>query len=46
LSSPIKVSKNGIYYSLAYSSYKRTKAKSCFSTLEAAQAAGFRAPKR
>ena len=46
LSSPIKVSKNGIYYSLAYSSYKHTKAKSCFPTLEAAQAAGFHAPKR
>lgn len=47
LSSPIKVSKNGIYYSLAnLSTYKRTKAKNCFATLEAAQAAGFRAPKR
>jgi hypothetical protein len=46
LSSPIKVSKSGIYYSLAYSNYKRTKAKNCFTTSEAAQAAGFRAPKR
>ena len=46
LSSPIKVSKNGIYHSLGDPNYKRTKAKNCFSTPEAAQAASFRAPKR
>jgi hypothetical protein len=45
-SSPIKVSKNGIYHVLGDPNYERTKAKNCFSTLEAAQAAGFRAPKR
>jgi hypothetical protein len=46
LSSPIKVSKGGTYYSLAYASYKRIKAKQCFPTIEAAHAAGFHAPKR
>lgn len=45
LSSPIKVSKNGIYHSLGDPNYKRTKAKNYFPTPEAAQAAGFRAPK-
>jgi hypothetical protein len=45
-SSPIKVSKNGIYHGPGDSNYDRTKAKNCFSTPEAAKAAGFRAPKR
>ena len=44
--SPIKVSKKGIYHELGDRDYDRTKAKNCFSTPEAAQAAGFRAPKR
>ncbi|HEY8035750.1 MAG TPA: hypothetical protein VIF37_09195 [Methylobacter sp.] len=45
-SSPIKVSKNGIYHVLGDPNYEHTKAKSCFPTPEAAKAAGFRAPKR
>ena len=45
-SSPIKVSKNGIYHVQGDPNYERTHAKNCFSTPEAAQAAGFRAPKR
>ena len=45
-SSPIKVSKNGIYHEPGDPNYDRTHAKSCFATPEAAQAAGFRAPKR
>jgi hypothetical protein len=43
--SPIKVSKNAIYHLLGDPNYDRTKAKHCFTTPEAAQAAGFRAPK-
>ena len=46
LSSPIKGSRNNIYHIVGDPNYKSTKAKSCFSTQEAAQAAGFRAPKR
>lgn len=45
LSSPIKVSKNGIYHEQGGPNYDRTHAKNCFPTPEAAQAAGFRAPK-
>lgn len=45
-SSPIKVSKNGIYHVQGDPNYERTHAKNCFSTPEAAQEAGFRAPKR
>lgn len=45
-SSPIKVSKKGIYHVLGDRDYDRTKAKNCFATPDAAQAAGFRAPKR
>jgi hypothetical protein len=44
--SPIKVSKNGIYHVQGDPNYERTHAKNCFSTPEASQAAGFRAPKR
>jgi hypothetical protein len=44
-SAQIKVSKNGIYHVQGDPNYGRTKAKSCFATPEAAEAAGFRAPK-
>lgn len=45
-SSPIKGSKNGIYHGPGDPNYDRTHAKGCFATSGAAQAAGFRAPKR
>jgi hypothetical protein len=45
-SSPLKVSKNGIYHVQGDPNYDRTKAKSCFATPEDAEAAGFRAPKQ
>lgn len=44
-SAPIKVSKKGIYHMPDDSNYGRTNAKNCFSTPEAAQAAGFRPSK-
>ena len=45
-SAAIKVSKNGIYHLQGDPNYDRTNAKSCFSSTDAALAAGFRAPKR
>ncbi len=42
---PVKVSKTGIYHIAGDPSYGRTHARHCFATPEAAQAAGFRAPK-
>jgi hypothetical protein len=44
-SAPIKVSKNGIYHLSNDPNYDRTKAKHCFDSAAAAEAAGFRAPK-
>lgn len=43
---PSSLPKSGIYHVLGDRDYDRTKAKSCFATPEAAQAAGYRAPKR
>ncbi|WP_264776793.1 sunset domain-containing protein [Deinococcus aetherius] len=44
---PIKVSKSGIYHlPSGDSSYARTKAVNCFASAVAAQAAGYRAPRR
>ncbi len=42
---PVKVSKNGVYHVAGDPNYDRTHARHCFVTPEAAQAAGFRAPK-
>jgi len=42
-SAPIKVSKSGIYHlPTGDGNYQRTKAKSCFASAAAAQAAGYR----
>lgn len=44
---PIKVSRSGIYHSpTGDSNYARTKAQSCFATPQAAEQAGYRAPRR
>jgi hypothetical protein len=44
-SAPVKVSRSGIYHLPGDPSYKQTKAKHCFATGEAAEAAGYRASK-
>lgn len=47
VAAPIKVSKSGIYHQPSGdSSYARTKAVNCFASAAAAQAAGYRAPRR
>ena len=43
---PIKVSRSGIYHVPGSPQYGVTKARQCFSTTQAAEAAGYRAPKR
>ncbi len=46
-SAPIKVSRSGIYHQpTGDSNYSRTKAQTCFATPQAAEQAGYRAPKR
>ncbi|BBL77537.1 hypothetical protein [Methylomagnum ishizawai] len=45
-SAPVKVSSSGIYHLPGGSFYRRTQAKGCYATPEAAQAAGFRASQR
>jgi hypothetical protein len=42
---PIKVSRSGIYHLPGSQFYDKTKARACFPTAQAAQAAGYRAPK-
>jgi hypothetical protein len=44
-SAPVKVSRAGIYHLPGDPSYKQTKARHCFATGEAAEAAGYRASK-
>jgi hypothetical protein len=43
---PIKVSRSGIYHVPGSPQYDITKARQCFPTTQAAEAAGYRAPKR
>ena len=43
---PIKVSRSGIYHVPGSPQYDVTKARACFATPQAAEAAGYRAPKR
>ena len=42
---PFKVSKSGIYHVPADPNYKNTKAKQCFANAQAAEQAGYRAPR-
>lgn len=42
---PFKVSKSGIYHTPEDTNYKNTKAKRCFASGQAAEQAGYRAPK-
>ena len=44
-SAPVKVSRSGVYHLPGDPSYNQTKAKHCFATGEAAEAAGYRASK-
>jgi methylphosphotriester-DNA--protein-cysteine methyltransferase len=43
---PVKVSRSGIYHLPGDPFYNQTKAKHCFATGRAAEAAGYRASKR
>jgi len=43
---PIKVSKSGIYHVPGERDYAKTHAQSCFASIQDAEAAGYRAPKR
>lgn len=45
-SDPIKVSKSGIYHLTSDPNYAATKAKTCFATPQAAEQAGYRAPRK
>jgi hypothetical protein len=45
-SAPVKVSRSGVYHLPGDPSYNQTKAKHCFTTGGAAEAAGYRASKR
>lgn len=45
-SAPVKVSKSKIYHVPEELNYKNTKAKLCFEDAQAAQKAGYRAPKK
>lgn len=43
---PVKVSKSKIYHVPEETNYKNTKAKHCFASAQAAEQAGYRAPKK
>lgn len=43
---PIKVGKSGIYHLASDPNYAATKAKACFATPQAAEQAGYRAPRK
>jgi hypothetical protein len=45
-SAPVKVSKSRIYHVTEDPNYKNTKARRCFEDAQAAQKAGYRAPKK
>jgi hypothetical protein len=45
-SAPVKVSKSKIYHVPDETNYKNTKAKHCFASAQAAEQAGYRAPKK
>jgi hypothetical protein len=46
VNAPIKVSRSGIYHQpTGDSNYRRTKAQTCFATPQAAEQAGYRAPR-
>ena len=45
-SAPVKVSKSKIYHVPEERNYKNTKAKHCFASAQAAEQAGYRAPKK
>jgi methylphosphotriester-DNA--protein-cysteine methyltransferase len=45
-SAPVKVSRSKIYHVPDGRSYAKTKAKSCFVSAQAAEQAGYRAPKK
>lgn len=45
ITAPFKVGKSGIYHSPEDPNYKNTKAKLCFASGQAAEQAGYRAPK-
>lgn len=45
-SAPVKISRSKIYHVPEGRSYAKTKAKACFASAEAAEQAGYRAPKK